>query len=254
MKVTFVGTGTSQGVPVIGCSCAVCTSPNKKDNRLRTSVFVEVDGVKFVIDTGPDFRYQMLRNKINELDAVIFTHSHKDHIAGLDDVRAYNYFQQKAMDVFATEETQNALRREYKYIFDNPDYPGIPQINLHTINGDKPFEIRGVKVIPIRVKHYMMEVLGFRIKDFTYITDANYISSEEIEKIKGSKVLVLNALRLQQHVSHYTLAEAIDIGKKVGAQQTYFTHISHQLGLHDEISRDLPKGMYLAYDCMEFEI
>jgi phosphoribosyl 1,2-cyclic phosphate phosphodiesterase len=254
VKVTFLGSGTSQGVPVISCTCAVCTSSDTRDNRLRSSVFIEVNGTNMVIDTGPDFRYQMLRSKINKLDAVLLTHSHKDHIAGLDDVRAYNYFQQKPMDVYATEETQQALRREYSYIFDNQDYPGIPQIRLHTIQSATPFSVSGIEVTPIRVLHYKMEVIGFRIQDFTYITDANYIAPQEIEKIKGSKVLVLNALRHEQHVSHYTLSQAIEIAKEIGAEETYFTHISHQLGLHKEVDAELPEGMHLAYDCLELEL
>jgi len=254
VKVTFTGTGTSQGVPIIGCKCEVCTSRDKKDKRLRSSVFIEADGVNIVIDTGPDFRYQMLRSKVDKLDAVVFTHSHKDHIAGLDDVRAYNYFQQKAMDVYATEDTQQALRREYAYIFDNIGYPGIPQIDLQTIAGDEPFSVNGVEIIPIKVLHYKMEVLGFRVKDFTYITDANYIAPQEIEKIKGSKVVVLNALRHTEHVSHYTLAEAMEIAREIGASDTYFTHISHQLGLHQETDSHLPNGMHLAYDCLTLEL
>ena len=254
MKITFTGTGTSQGVPVISCKCQICTSSDKKDQRLRSSVWVQVGDVSIVIDTGPDFRYQMLRSRVEKLDAVIFTHGHKDHIAGLDDVRAYNYFQQKAMDIYATDETTDALRREFSYIFENSDYPGIPKINIHAINSDKAFSINGVEVIPIKVMHYKMEVLGFRIGDFTYITDANYIAPQEVEKIKGSKVLVLNALRHQQHVSHYTLAEATDLAREIGAQQTYFTHISHQLGLHEEINATLPQGMALAHDCLVVEI
>lgn len=254
MKITFIGTGTSQGVPVISCKCQICTSSDKKDQRLRSSVWVQVGDVSIVIDTGPDFRYQMLRSRVEKLDAVIFTHGHKDHIAGLDDVRAYNYFQQKAMDIYATDETTDALRREFSYIFENSEYPGIPKINIHAINSDKAFSINGVEVIPIKVMHYKMEVLGFRIGDFTYITDANYIAPQEVEKIKGSKVLVLNALRHQQHVSHYTLAEATDLAREIGAQQTYFTHISHQLGLHEEINATLPQGMALAHDCLVVEI
>jgi phosphoribosyl 1,2-cyclic phosphate phosphodiesterase len=254
VKVTFLGTGTSQGVPVISCPCAVCTSSNNKDKRLRSSVWVEVDGVSIVIDSGPDFRYQMLRSKVDRLDAIVFTHSHKDHIAGLDDVRAYNYFQQKAMEVYATEDTQEALKREYAYIFENSSYPGIPQVKLNTITGEKPFQINGVEIIPIKLMHYKMEVLGFRIKDFTYITDANYIAPGELEKVRGSKVIVLNALRHQQHVSHYTLTEAVDVATEIGAQQSYFTHISHQLGLHEEINKGLPSGMELAFDNLTVEL
>lgn len=252
MKVTFTGTGTSQGVPIIGCQCAVCTSTDKRDNRLRTSVLIESEHTHVAIDAGPDFRYQMLRSRVHQLDAIVFTHSHKDHIAGLDDVRAYNFFQQKPMDVYATEETQMALRREYAYIFENAHYPGVPQIRLHTITKDRPFSIGDLQFLPVEVTHYEMKVLGFRIGDFTYITDANHIDAEEFEKVKGSKVLVLNALRHQQHVSHYTLSEAIEVARAAQAETTYFTHISHQLGLHEPTEHELPNGMHLAYDCLSF--
>ena len=248
MRVTFLGTGTSQGVPLIGCDCSVCTSADKRDKRLRSSVFIETEEANIVIDTGPDFRYQMLRAGVRKLDAIIFTHSHKDHIAGLDDVRAFNYHQMKAMEVYATEPTQAALKREFAYVFSELKYPGIPDINLHTIDGDTPFTINGLTITPIKVLHYKLEVLGFRIGDFTYITDANYIAPQEMQKAKGSKALVLNALRHQEHISHYTLSQAIDVSKAIGAETTYFTHISHQLGLHNEIEKDLPEGIQLAYD------
>ena len=254
MIVTFLGTGTSQGVPVISCKCPVCTSSDKKNHRLRSSVWVQIAGLSIVVDTGPDFRYQMIRSKVDKLDAVVFTHSHKDHIAGLDDIRAYNYFQHQPMDVYASEDTQTALKREFEYIFQNGDYPGIPKINLHSIAGDESFFINGVEIIPIKVMHYNMEVLGFRIKDFTYITDANYIPPQELEKIKGSKAIVLNALRHQEHVSHYTLSEAVQVAREIGAEQTYFTHVSHQLGLHDEVNATLPPGMQLAHDCLAIEL
>jgi phosphoribosyl 1,2-cyclic phosphate phosphodiesterase len=213
-----------------------------------------VAGLNIVIDTGPDFRFQMIRSKVDKLDAVIFTHSHKDHIAGLDDIRAYNYFQHQAMDVYATEDTEAALRREFEYIFQNSDYPGIPKINLHRIAGDESFFVNGVEIIPIKVMHYKMEVLGFRIKDFTYITDANYIPPHEVEKIRGSKAIVLNALRHQQHVSHYTLSEAVQVAREIGAERSYFTHVSHQLGLHEEVNATLPPGMQLAHDCLTIEL
>ena len=248
MKVTFLGSGTSQGVPVIGCNCEVCISTDKRNNRLRCSVLIETESVSFVIDTGPDFRYQMLRSETKKLDAIVITHSHKDHIAGLDDVRAFNYFSQKPIDVFATIETQQALRREFAYVFDNPNYPGVPQIQLNTIENNKGFDVFGVPIIPIKVRHYEMDVLGFRIQDFTYITDANFIEEKELEKVIGSKVLVLNALRHEKHVSHYTLSEAIEIAEKIKPAQTYFSHISHQLGLHEQIDTALPRGMHLAYD------
>lgn len=248
MKITFLGTGTSQGVPFIGCDCAVCTSKDIRDNRLRSAVWIETPEASIVIDSGPDFRQQMLRAHVRKLDAIVFTHGHKDHVAGMDDVRAYNFHDGRAMEVYATKETQETLKREFQYVFSGHSYPGIPQVNLHTINGDEPFEINGLKIIPIRVLHYKMEVLGFRIGDFTYITDANYMDADEIAKAKGSKVFVLNALRHQQHPSHYTLSEAIDIAHAVGAEQTYFTHISHQLGLHEDVEKTLPAGMHLAYD------
>lgn len=248
LKVTFLGTGTSQGVPVIACKCAICLSDNPKDSRLRSSILVETDNTTIVIDTGPDFRYQMLRAKVEKLDAIVYTHGHKDHVAGLDDVRAYNFFMGKPMQIFANEETQEVLRREFEYVFNNKSYPGIPQIDLNTISSEAPFSIGDITITPIKVMHYKMEVLGFRINDFTYITDANYISETELEKVKGSKTLVLNALRQEKHISHYTLAEAVDIAQVANPEHTYFTHISHQLGLHDAIGEQLPVNISLAYD------
>jgi phosphoribosyl 1,2-cyclic phosphate phosphodiesterase len=247
MRISFLGTGTSQGVPVIACPCSVCTSDDPRDNRLRSSVLIETEEANFVIDSGPDFRYQMLRQKVKKLDAIVFTHGHKDHTAGLDDVRAYNYFQQKEMDIYASEETQEVLHREFQYIFLNSSYPGVPQIKMHELRND-PFYINGLKITPIRALHYKMEVFGFRIGDFSYITDANHIAPEELEKIKGSKVLVLNALRLEQHISHFTLEEATQLAQTLDCEQTYFTHISHQLGLHAQVNAALPKGIALAYD------
>lgn len=206
-----------------------------------------------VIDAGPDFRYQMLRAKVEKLDAIVFTHSHKDHVAGLDDVRAYNYFQNKAMPIYATLETQAVLRREFAYVFDNPNYPGIPQLDLMTIDPDVPFSINGVEFVPIRVVHYQMEVLGFRIGKFTYITDANHIIPEELAKVNGSDTLVLTALRHEKHPSHFTLSESIEISQSLDVQHTYFTHISHQLGLHNEVTKTLPDNMQLAYDGLVLE-
>lgn len=254
MKITFLGTGTSQGVPFIGCHCPVCTSTDNKDNRLRVSIWVEAGDTSIVIDSGPDFRYQMLRAGVEKLDAIIFTHGHKDHIAGMDDIRAYNYMTGKPVKVFATPETQDALRREYAYIFNNPTYPGIPQVEMHEINPSQPFELNGIRITPIRVLHYQLEVLGFRIGDFTYITDANFIADEELAKVAGSRALVLNALRHEKHISHFTLLEAIEMGRKSGVPDTYFTHISHQLGLHNEIAQTLPPGFHLAYDGLTLEM
>lgn len=253
MKITFLGTGTSQGIPFIGCSCPVCTSANKRDARLRCSVWIQTPEASIVIDSGPDFRYQMLRANVLKLDAIVFTHGHKDHIAGLDDIRPYNYFEKKPVQVFATAETQEALKREYAYIFTLPTYPGIPQIVMNTINADEPFTINGLQITPIRMLHYKLEVLGFRIGDFTYITDTNYIAPKEMDKVRGSKAITLNALRHEPHISHYTLKEAIAVAKDIGAADTYFTHISHQLGLHDVVESGLPEGTHLAYDGLVLE-
>lgn len=253
MKVTFLGTGTSQGVPFIGCPCAVCNSQDKRDNRLRCAVWIQTGDVSIVIDSGPDFRYQMLRAGVKHLDAIVFTHGHKDHIAGLDDIRPYNFFSGKAVGVYATTETQEALRREFSYIFSDIAYPGIPQIDLHTIDAQTPFSIKGVEIIPIRVLHYKLEVLGFRIGDFTYITDANYIAPEEMQKVVGSKCVTINALRNESHISHFTLPQAIEVARDTGAPDTYFTHISHQLGLHAAVESSLPDGMHLAYDGLELQ-
>lgn len=254
MKITFLGTGTSQGVPVIACTCGVCKSEDSKDKRLRTALHIQTDKTSIVIDTGPDFRQQMLLNNINHVDAIIMTHAHKDHIAGLDDIRAYNHIQKKPMAVYADIETQKAIKKEFSYIFENENYPGVPKLVFYTIDKNTRFTIGDLQFESIEVMHYKMPVLGFRIKDFTYITDANYISTEEMKKIKGTQYLVLNALQNEKHISHFTLAEAIQIAKMVNPINTYFTHISHQLGLHKEIQMQLPKDIYLSYDGLQLEV
>jgi len=251
--VTFLGTGTSQGVPVIGCSCPVCQSLDPHDKRLRTSIMLETQGKTFVIDTGPDFRQQMLRHHVQQLDAVLFSHEHKDHTAGLDDIRAFNFKQQKDMPVYAHPRVQESLKREFAYIFAAVKYPGIPQVELHDLH-NAPITIEGVDFIPIEVMHYKLPVLGFRIGDFTYITDAKTIAPEEKEKIKGSKVLVLNALQHTKHLSHLTLDEALELAEEMGAETTYFTHISHRLGLHRDVEMELPDNVELAYDGLVLEI
>ncbi len=253
MTVTFLGTGTSQGVPVIACDCEVCTSVDARDKRLRTSVLLEAEGKVIVIDSGPDFRYQMLRAGVKHLDVILFTHEHKDHIAGLDDIRAFNYRQQSAVDVYADLRVQAALKREFAYIFHDVKYPGVPEINLHTI-GLAPFDIGGIPFIPIEVMHFKLPVLGFRIKDFTYITDAKTVSDSEREKIKGSKILVINALQFDTHISHFTFDEALAFAREMGAGTTYFTHISHKLGRHADISTMLPPNIKLAYDGLQLEL
>ncbi|MEQ8417630.1 MAG: MBL fold metallo-hydrolase [Imperialibacter sp.] len=247
MKLTFLGTGTSQGVPVIACDCEVCQSVDFHDKRLRSSVHIEVDGLSLVIDTGPDFRQQMLRERIKRLDAVIFTHEHKDHTAGLDDIRSFNFLQQMDMPVYASTAVITQLKREFSYIFADHKYPGVPLVDVKLLDGN-PFTIGQTTITPINVMHFKLPVFGFRIGDFTYITDANYISEEEKEKIKGSKVLVLNALQKAPHISHFTLDEAISLAQELKADQTYFTHISHKLGSHRDVSAQLPENIYLAYD------
>jgi phosphoribosyl 1,2-cyclic phosphate phosphodiesterase len=252
LKITFLGTGTSTGVPMIACHCEVCTSVNSKDKRLRSSILVESKTTALIVDTTPDFRTQMLKEKVDKLDAVLYTHHHKDHIAGLDDVKAYCYFSGKAMEVYANDITEEALRREFIYIFAGIKYPGIPEINLNTIDLI-PFMIGDIPVTPILVWHYKLPVYGFRFGKFTYITDANRIDDTEKNKIIGSEVMVLNALRHQEHLSHFTITEAIDIVKELQVPRGYFTHISHQLGLHDTINPGLPSGMALAYDGLQLQ-
>ena len=236
---------------MIGCSCDVCVSGDKKDNRLRSSVLVQSQQTTIVVDTTPDFRYQMLRSDTRKLDAVLFTHSHKDHLAGLDDIRAYNYFAETSMNVYANAVTEEAVRRDFYYAFGDNKYPGVPDINLITIDKD-PFVVGDIPVTPVEVWHHKMPVLGFRFGDFTYITDANRIEDAEKETIKGSQVLVLNALRKEKHISHFTLNEAVELALELEVPTVYFTHISHQLGKHADINRELPSHIQLAYDGLKF--
>ena len=250
IKITFLGTGTSSGVPMIACHCKVCTSANKKDKRLRSSIMVQSNTTTLVVDTTPDFRYQMLRENVNNVDAILFTHPHKDHVAGLDDIKAFNYFQKKTIDVYANELTQTALKNEFYYFFAKHKYPGVPDINLRLIE-EEPFLVGDIFVTPIKVWHLNMPVLGFRFGNFTYITDANKIEESEAIKILGSKILVLNALRNEPHISHFTLQEAVNLAAELQIPQAYFTHISHQLGLHEEVTELLPAGNALAFDGLQ---
>jgi len=237
---------------MIGCDCEVCSSTDKKDKRLRASILVQSAKTTLVVDTGPDFRYQMLRQKVKHLDAVVFTHPHKDHLAGLDDVKAYNFHAKKPMNLYADSLTEEALRRDFYYAFTDTKYPGIPELKLNTITLE-PFVVGDIPIVPILVWHLKMPVMGFRFGKFTYITDANRIEETEKEKIRGSEVMVLNALRKQKHISHFTLEEAIAMVEELKVPTAYFTHISHQLGLHAEIESELPEGIHLAYDGLELE-
>lgn len=247
MKFTFLGTGTSQGVPVIGCQCAVCKSPDFKDKRLRTALLVQSANTTVCIDAGPDFRYQMLRAGVLSLDAIIITHEHQDHVAGLDDVRAFNFLQKRPMKIFATERVQEVLKQKYAYIFNNQHYPGVPQIIFVSIGMDS-FSIGDIDFQPIPMMHADMPVLGFRVGEFTYITDANYIGETEKNIARNSSYLVLNALRKEKHHSHFTLSEAVELSQELRAGHTFLTHISHQMGKQAEVSKELPEGVQLAWD------
>lgn len=238
---------------MIACHCKVCTSDDPHDKRFRSSILVSSATTTIVVDTTPDFRSQMLANQVDKLDAVIFTHSHKDHVAGLDDVKAFSFFQGQPMEVYASEYTQVALKREFSYIFEKDKYPGVPDINLHTITG-VPFSIGDIRIEPILVYHLHMPVYGFRFGSFTYITDANRIDASEKEKIKGSQTMVVNALRKEPHLSHFTLEQAINLVKELEVPEAYFTHISHQLGRHADVSKELPDGIHLAYDDLQLRI
>ena len=253
MKVTFLGTGTSQGVPVIGCNCKVCRSLDFRDKRFRASIHIQIGELSLVIDTGPDFRSQMLREGIAKLDAVVYTHEHKDHTAGLDDIRPFNFKQQKDMPIFGRIQVLDQIKREFSYIFAGTRYPGVPRVKTIEID-ESPFTIHGITITPIPVMHYKLPVLGFRIGDFTYITDANYIPEESFRLIEGTEILVLNALQKEPHISHFTLGEAVSVAKRIGAKQTYFTHISHKLGLHHAVEEELPTGIALAYDGLQLTL
>jgi len=253
MKITFLGTGTSTGVPVIACNCDVCRSDDPHDRRYRTSAMLTVGNTNVVIDCGPDFRSQMLKNKIENIDAVIFTHAHRDHIAGLDDIRAFNYILNKVINIYGTHETLESIKTQFPYIFYSGRYFGVPQITLNTI-GDEPFTISGIEFKPIRIMHQDLPITGYRIGDFTYITDANHIDAAELDKVRGSKVIVLNALRNSRHVSHFSLSEALEILEDLKPERAYLTHISHFLGKQEDVEKKLPPHIRLAYDNLVIDI
>ena len=251
MKITFLGTGTSQGVPVIACECETCLSEDQRDKRLRTSLLLETDETTLLFDAGPDFRQQMLREHVRRLDAIILTHEHKDHISGMDDVRAFNYKRQDAIDIFAEERVQKAIRKDYSYVFAEYQYPGIPKMRLNSIP-EFSFNVKEVQLIPVRVFHYRLPVYGFRVGNFAYITDANYIPEESKRKLYGIKYLVINALRKEKHISHFSLREAIDFVREISPKKAFITHISHQMGNYKQVARELPPEITLAYDGLNF--
>lgn len=253
IKLTFLGTGTSTGVPVVACDCKVCTSTDMRDRRLRTSAILEINGQNFVIDCGPDFRYQMIREKVEDITAILFTHGHRDHIAGLDDVRAFNYVLNKTVDIYATQKVIDSINKEFPYILKEKRFFGAPQLHFHIIENE-PFSINGIAFTPIEVMHHKMPVFGFRVNDFTYITDASFISDEEKQKILGSKVLVINALRKSSHISHFSLEEALKVIEEVKPDTAYITHLSHFMGLHEDVQETLPANVFFAYDGLKVSI
>ncbi len=281
LRLTFLGTGTSQGVPMIGCNCPVCRSQDSHDRRLRSSVMIErFDSspeqrpadilpqapahamytgsvgadARIVIDAGPDFRYQMLREGVKTLDAILLTHEHKDHIAGIDDVRAFNYFEGRAVPIYATERVGKAVRKDFDYAFAQNRYPGAPEIDLRTIRCDEAFDVAGFRILPVTGRHYLLPVTGYRIGRLAYLTDFNGIDDRQLDKLRGVKVLVINALRYEKHISHFTVDEAVAISRKVGARRTYLTHMSHQIGLWAEKKDTLPEGVKFAWDGLRVEI
>lgn len=253
MKITFLGTGTSTGVPVVACNCEVCTSSDPRDKRYRTSVMLSQDASNIVVDCGPDFRIQMLKHKVEDIDALVFTHAHRDHIAGLDDIRAYNYILHKSIDIYGSQVTLDSIKEQFPYIFIPGRYFGAPQLNLHPIT-EVPFSIGNFNFIPVQVLHQEMKVFGYRINDFTYITDANHIAPEELEKVRGSKVIVINALRNSRHVSHFSLGEALEILNHLKPEKAYLTHISHFLGKFEAVEKKLPDWVRLAFDGLQIEV
>ena len=253
MRITFLGTGTSQGVPVIACDCVVCKSEDPRDKRLRSSLLLETGDLNIVFDAGPDFRQQMLRENVTRLDAIFLTHEHKDHIAGMDDVRAFNYRTRDAIDIFAEERVQKAIQKEYSYVFAEIQYPGVPKMRLNNILPGG-FIFKGLEVLPVRVSHRTLPIYGFRIGEFAYITDADHIPDESMELLRGVKYLVINALRKEKHISHFNLQEAVDQIRSVSPRVAFLTHISHQMGLYSEVEGELPPDIILAFDGMKIEL
>lgn len=252
MKLSILGSGTSQGIPVIACGCDVCTSKDPKDKRLRSSVMIEMGGKRLIIDAGPDFRYQMLRADVKDIRAILLTHEHKDHIGGLDDVRAFNWVKKSAIDIYGNHRTLEVVRKDFAYAFSEYRYPGVPEFQLHEV-AEAPFHVDDIEIIPIPVVHYKLPVLGFRIGKFAYITDTNCIPEASVKKLEGVEYLVINALRKETHLSHFTLREAIDVAEKLNVKHAWLTHVGHQMGKYADVSLELPPNVSLAFDGMEME-
>tara|TARA_B100000945_G_C20295964_1_gene555628 strand:+ start:104 stop:874 length:771 start_codon:yes stop_codon:yes gene_type:complete len=244
----FLGTGTSQGVPVIGCSCTVCKSSDSKDCRLRSSVLIQLAEKNILIDTGPDFRYQMLRQDVRNIDAVLYTHEHRDHVAGIDDLRSFYYLNKQPISMFMTKQVYDAFKKDYSYLFSKKEYFGKPKLNVTIIDKSNPFHVFSNKIIPIEAMHYKLPVLGYRILDLAYLTDANYVNEKELEKLQGLDVLIINCLQKKPHISHFNLDQVLELINFLKPRVSYLTHISHNLGLHNQIQKELPKNVYLAFD------
>ena len=251
-RLTFLGTGTSQGVPMIGCGCEVCKSQDPRDKRLRASVLVEHEGLRVLVDAGPDFRYQMLRAGVSSLDAILLTHNHKDHTGGLDDIRAFNYHEKRATQIYCEKYVEESLRKEYSYAFEEIKYPGAPEWDVHIID-ENPFTIKGVEITPIRGRHFKLPVLGYRFGNIAYCTDMNHIPEEEYSKLQGLDHFIINCVRRGRHISHYSLEQAIEVAEKVGAKHSWLTHLSHQLPCHEELTKELPEGILPAFDGLIIE-
>lgn len=251
-RLTFLGTGTSQGVPMIGCGCEVCKSQDPRDKRLRASVLVEHEGLRVLVDAGPDFRYQMLRAGVSSLDAILLTHNHKDHTGGLDDIRAFNYHEKRATQIYCEKYVEESLRKEYSYAFEEIKYPGAPEWDVHIID-ENPFTIKGVEITPIRGLHFKLPVLGYRFGNIAYCTDMNHIPEEEYSKLQGLDHFIINCVRRGRHISHYSLEQAIEVAEKVGAKHSWLTHLSHQLPCHEELTKELPEGILPAFDGLVIE-